>query len=82
MLLPWGVYCLRGVSCLLGVYPGGEKRVLQDMICRPLLFIFLKGRGTSYLAQGISYLVGGIYVTNILLLNYFIIIQNLLVCIS
>ena len=62
MLLPWGVYCLRGVSCLLGVYPGGEKRVLQDMICCPVLFILLKGRGTSYLAQGISYLVGGIFI--------------------
>ena len=30
------------------------------MICCPVLFILLKGRGTSYLARGISCLVGGI----------------------
>ena len=56
--------CLRGISL-------GEKRVLQDMICCSVLFILLKGRGTSYLAQGISYLVGGIYVTNILTIQLF-----------
>ena len=51
-------------GCILSVrgLSWGVKRQLQDMICFPVLFILLKGRGTSYLAQGISYLVGGIFI--------------------
>ena len=58
-----GVYTARGdYPCLLAGDPVMKRWLSQDMIGRPVLFIIVKGRATSYLARGISCLAGGIFI--------------------
>ena len=58
------IVSFRGLYC-------NEKRVLQDMLCCPVLLILLKGKGTNYLVGGIFlfcplilYIHGTLYFTS------------------